>query len=250
MKAIIILVLLLVLFGGIIVVALYLRARVRKFSKEIFGTEDITQSAKQMRQEYAATPKSVSAMTSLLLPKIVSDFPDFAYDEMKGRSDNVLTSYLRAVDQNDVSLLQDGNQELKNQLENHIEGLRGAGEREYFDNIHIHRTEITSYRKQAGRCIITFQTSLECMHYSKDAQGKVIQGSTEYKYQTKYNTDLIYIQDRNLVENELDDALGVNCPNCGAPISNLGAKVCEYCGTPVIELNIHAWSFSHLEEIK
>ena len=133
MKAIIILVLLLILFGGMIGVALYIRARVRRFSKEIFGTEDITQSAKQMRQEYAATPKSVSAMTSLLLPKIVSDFPDFAYDEMKGRANNVLTSYLRAVDQNDVSLLQDGNQELKNQLENHIEGLRGAGEREERD---------------------------------------------------------------------------------------------------------------------
>jgi len=69
------------------------------------------------------------------------------------------------------------------------------------------------------------------------------------KFQAKYNIDLIYIQDRNLVNNELDQALGLNCPNCGAPISSLGAKVCEYCGTPVIEINIHVWSFSDIEEV-
>lgn len=62
-----------------------------------FGTPDITQAARQMKQEYSTTPKSVSAMTSLLLPKIVSDFPDFQYDEMKERAENVLTQYLRAV---------------------------------------------------------------------------------------------------------------------------------------------------------
>ena len=177
-----------------------------------------------MKQEYSTTPKSVSAMTSLALPKIVSDFPDFQYDEM--------------------------NTELKQQLENHIQMLSVKDLREHFDQIKIHRTEICQYRKTAGRCIITFRSALECYHYITDNSSSIKEGSKEYKYQTKYNTDLIYIQDRNLVENELDNALGVNCPNCGAPLSSLGAKVCEYCGTPVIEINIHAWSFSNIEEVK
>ena len=75
-------------------------------------------------------------------------------------------------------------------------------------------------------------------------------GSKEYKYQTRYNVDLVYIQDRNLVEDERDFALGVNCPNCGAPLSSLGAKVCAYCDTPLIEINIHAWSFVNVSEVK
>lgn len=250
MKAIIILVLLLILLGGVIGVILYVRAKVRKFSKELFGTEDITKSAQKMREEYAAHEKSVSGMTSLLLPKIVKDFPGFNYNEMKSRSDNVIKSYLRAINENNPAVLKDGNQELKSQLENHIEGLRGMGRREHYENIDLHATEIHSYRKQAGRCIVTFQTSLACMHRIEEESGKLVSGSKEYKYQTKYNIDLIYVQDRNLVENELDDALGLNCPNCGAPISALGAKVCEYCGTPVIELNIHTWTFSHVQEIK
>lgn len=227
----------------------YIRKKVRETSKALFGTEDITKAASHMKQEYSTTPKSVSSMTSLLLPKIVSDFPDFQYDEMKHRAENVLTQYLRAVTEKNAAILTDGNTELKQQLDSHIQMLSVKDLREHFDQIHIHRTEINQYRKTAGRCIITFQTALECYHYITDNSSAVREGSKEYKYQTKYNTDLIYIQDRNLVENELDNALGVNCPNCGAPLSSLGAKFCEYCGTPVIEINIHAWSFSNVEEL-
>lgn len=246
---IITLVLILIIVIAVIGVIVYLRQKTREFSRSLFGTEDITKAAEQMRQDYATTPKSVSAMTSLLLPKIVSDFPDFQYDEMKERANNVLTGYLQAVTAANASLMKDGNTELKQQLADHIQMRSVEDTREHFDGVRIHRTEINQYRKTGGRCIITFQSSLECIHYITDAEQKIIDGTKAYKYQTKYNTDLIYIQDRSLVENELDNALGVNCPNCGAPLSSLGAKVCEYCGTPVIEINIHAWSFSNIEEV-
>ena len=98
--------------------------------------------------------------------------------------------------------------------------------------------------------MVTFQSSLECFHYTTDlGDNSVKDGSKEYKYQTRYNVDLIYIQDRNKVENELDHALGINCPNCGAPLSTLGAKVCEYCGTPVVTVNLYAWTFNNVEEV-
>lgn len=249
---IIILILILAIIIAICCGIAYIRNKMREVSRTLFGTSDISKAAKQMKQEYATTPKSVSAMTSLLLPKIVSDFPDFQYDEMKDRTENVLTSYLRAIGTRNPSLLQDGNTELKNQLENHIQMLSVRNLQEHFEQIRLHRTEISSYRKSEGRCIITFQSALECYHYvtSTENPSAIQEGSREYKYQTKYNTTLIYIQDRNLVENELDHALGVNCPNCGAPISSLGAKICKYCDTPIIEINIHAWSFSSIDEVR
>ena len=241
---ILLLIVILAVFCGI----LYVRHKAKEFSRTIFGTEDLSDGIRQMKREYASTPKSVSGMTNLLIPKIVSDFPDFEYDEMKERAENTLTQYLRAVTQKNTAVLTDGNTELKQQLENHIQMLSIKGLWEHFDQIKIHRTEIHQYKKADGRCIITFQSALECFHYITDTSS-VIEGSKEYKYQTKYNTDLIYIQDRNLLENELDHALGINCPNCGAPLSSLGAKKCEYCGTPVIEINIHAWSFSDIKEM-
>lgn len=248
-KIIIILVLLLILFIAGFVAYIKIRNKVRRVSKELFGTSDITQAATQMRVEQATTPKSVSGMTSLLLPKITADFPDFEYNEMKSRAENVLTTYLRGINDRSASTLHNGNEELKQKLENHIEMLNGKGLHEHFEQIKLHRTEINQYRKTAGRCIITFQTSLECFHYITDDSGKITKGDKQYKYQTKFNTDMIYIQDMNKVENEHDFALGLNCPNCGAPISTLGAKHCEYCGTPIIEINIHSWSFSNVQEM-
>lgn len=247
---IITLVLILVIIGIIYAVYIRIKRKLQSISQLAFGTSDIRQGVTKMQQEYASTPKSVSAMTSLCLPKIVKDFPDFQFNEMQDRSNNVLTSYLLAISSKNVGALKEGNTELKNKLENYITMLKNKDLTERFEKIRIHRTEINQYRKTAGRCIVTFQSSIEYFHYVTDAEGQVVSGERETLFQSKYNVDLIYIQDRDLVENELDYALGVNCPNCGAPLSSLGSKKCEYCGSPIIELNIKAWSFSDINEIR
>lgn len=216
--------------------------------QNIMGKGYLSGGCRPDEKEYASTPKSVSAMTSLLLPGITEDFPDFEYHEMRERAENILVSYLRAVSEQNASRITDGTRELKDQAGNEISMAKAQGKREVFDRIKIHRTEISQYKKSAGRCIITFQSALECFHYIEDTKGQIFEGSKEYKYQTRYNVDMAYIQDRNLVEDERDHALGVNCPNCGAPVSSLGAKVCEYCDTPLIEINIHAWSFVNVSQ--
>lgn len=73
MKSIPIIIILILILAVVIAIwcgIAYIRNKVRETSRTLFGTSDITQAAKQMKQEYSATPKSVSAMTSLLLPKI------------------------------------------------------------------------------------------------------------------------------------------------------------------------------------
>lgn len=247
---IIILVLILIIFACVAVTYFRVKRKVQNFAREVFGTSDIKEGFKQVEQEYAATPKSVSAMTSLYLPKIKRDFPEFQYDEMKVRAENALTSYLLAIDGLNMGLLKEGGQELRDKLEMRINMLKGAGRREFFKNIKLHRTEISNYKKQNGRCIITFQSSVQYNYRLQTDDGSVVEGCKDTLTQSRYNTDVIYIQDRSLVEEERDLSLGLNCPNCGAPVSGLGSKVCEYCGTPVVELNIYAWTFSNIEECK
>ncbi len=206
------------------------------------------QMAQQMSDEATETPLSVSGMTRLALPRITKDFPDFEYEEMRNRTNQMLTSYLRAVTSRDESLLEDCSSELKAQLQAQVQAARDRDLREHFESIHIHQTEISQYQKTSGRCIITFQTALECYHYLADNNGNVVEGEKSKKYQTKFDTELIYIQDRDKVENMASSAIGVNCPNCGAPLTSLGAKKCQYCGSPVIEINIHAWTFGSITE--
>jgi len=124
------------------------------------------------------------------------------------------------------------------------------GRREHFENIHIHRTEIHQYRKSKGRISVVFQSAVAYLHYLEQ-DGKIIKGSTEMTEQARYNVEVIYIQDEALVENTGEMALGLHCPNCGAPITGLGeSKVCEYCDSPITEFNIRTWNFSRVKELK
>lgn len=245
---IVILVLVLSVFGAGAYGIYRLKRAAKRLSREVFGTETLKEGFAQVEEEYASTPKSVSAMTSLCLPKIKREFPEFQYDEMKVRAENVLTSYLLSISRGNPELLTEGSQELKDKLEMHISMLKGRGEKEKFENISLHRTEIADYKKRNGRCIVTFQTSLQYKYSLTEEGGKLLKGDPGRLMQSRYNTDLVYIQDRNLVEDERDLSLGINCPNCGAPVSGLGGKVCEYCGTPVVELNIYAWTFHDVKE--
>ncbi len=246
---IVILVLLLILIIAVICLILYARKRIRRFSSKVFGTPDLAEGLQQAGIRETERPRSVSAMTSLLMPKIKADFPEMNAPEMIGRAKNVLLSYLRGVTERNKACLQEGNSELRNQLENHIADLDSRQLKERFDNPHIHRAEISDYRREKGRSVITFQAALECMHTIRNNDGKLVKGDDKLKYQTRYNVEMIYIQDRSVVENDLDGAVAVSCPKCGAPLEMRGAKKCRYCGAPVIEINMYAWSFSSVQEV-
>ncbi len=252
---IIALVLLLVLVGTIISACRKVGRKVdtvtrtvRDISQLAFGTEDIVEGLKKAEVEYEETPKSVSSGTNLYLPRITKDFPDFHYDEMKNRAENVLISYLQAIDKKDISQLSEGLEELKEQLKMRLDMSEAVGEKEFFKQVKIHQTAIYQYNKQQGRCSVVFQMAVQ-YYYQKEKNGKVIAGSLDNKKQSRYNIECIYIQDRDFIENMQDASLALNCPNCGAPLEKLGAKHCEYCGTPIVEFNIHAWHFSSVDEV-
>lgn len=248
----IILILTLIVIGCIYYGIYQLKKKVRQFSRQAFGTDSLKEGFEQIEKEYEITPKSVSAMTSVCLPRIKRDFPDFSYDEMKAKANNVLTSYLLGLSTLSAAALTEGNSELKNKLQNEIQIWKSKDKAPHFDSIKIHRTEISNYTKRAGRCIITFQSSVQYHQYVTDHEGHVVSGNKDALFQSKYDTDLVYIQDRKLLEDAHlgNDSLGVNCPNCGAPITNLGAKYCEFCGTGVVEINIHAWQFDDVRECR
>ncbi len=225
------------------------RKKVREFSRTVFGTEDFKEGVKKLEREEAETPRSVSGATDMFLPSIMKDFPEFHYEEMRVRAENLLVNYLQCIEHRDPTGLREGSPELREQLTARINMLDLREQREHFQKIRVHRTAIFNYRKQKGRCSVIMQTSVEYFHFIEQ-DGKVIEGKKEMLKQAKYNIELYYVQDRDRMEHSGAAAgKSLNCPNCGAPVTNLGAKRCAYCGSEVIVYNINIWNFGKVTEV-
>lgn len=232
---------------GIFVVVNRIRNKMRQLAQAMFGTDSFVEGINRQADVLAETPKSVSGMTRIFEPQIMRDFPDFSWNEFRNKAENMLMSALLAISAANVGRLSaDVSEEVKKQIENRIRANEAEGARETFSNVRIHQTEIANYMKAAGKCIITIQSAVEYYYY-KEKNGKVTAGQKERKTQAKYNIELLYIQDARLVGG--DNAVGATCPNCGAPIINLGNMYCEYCGSGVTPVNIKVWALHKFYEV-
>lgn len=227
-------------------IAIYVKNKVRKFSRQMFGTDSLTEGWKRQEEELSMTPASVSGMTRILEPQIQRDFPEFNWVQFKNKAEEALRLSLLAISMHSMEQMADMSDALKEQVQGRILENEASGAREVYDRIRIHQTEIAKYEKKNGRCIITLQSAVEHIHY-KEKEGRFLSGRKELLEQTKYNTELMYIQDENRA-NE-NHGVGLTCPNCGAPIKTLGVKRCEYCGSEVVPINMQVWSLQHFYEV-
>ena len=233
-----------ILAGG--VVAGRIRRKVRSFSRQAFGTDSLAEGWRQQEEELASTPKSVSGMTRIYEPQIHRDFPEFNWLEFKNKAENMLRSAFLAIEEEDIKCLADASEELHKQVEIKIQQNQAEGVAEHYQNVIVHNTEITRYEKKQGKCIITLQSAVGHLHY-KSKDGKVISGDDRLDKQTKYNIEILYIQNPEL--ETADRALGMTCPHCGAPVTGVGQLKCDYCGSGITPINHQVWSLNKFYEV-
>ena len=225
---------------------------VESFSSAVFGVKSLKKGLEQQADVLAETPKSVAGMTKIYLPQIEKDFPEFNWMEFRQKADNMLKQVLAAIDGNDITGLSESSPELRDQIRLHIEDLQRRGLREHYSAVRIHLTEISHYIRQQGLCVIRLQSAVEYYHSVENGdpgqKSDLLEGSRERLEQTKYETELVYIQDARLMK-EKSSAMSLTCPQCGAPVTRLGSKFCEYCGCGVTPVNIHVWSIHKVNKI-
>ena len=68
---------------AITAVVLYIRNKIRGFSRRVFGTTDLLGALEDIDTSHLETPRSLNACDTLLLPQILKDFPDFDADLAK-----------------------------------------------------------------------------------------------------------------------------------------------------------------------
>ncbi len=104
-----------------------------------------------------------------------------------------------------------------------------------FSQILVHKSALNDYKKSRGTCYATIQMAVQYLDES------------EKKHQSRYNVEMAYVQDASVTGYK--KSYSVTCPSCGAPITNLGMKVCEYCGSSIIPVNLNVWSLNSVKEV-
>ncbi len=240
-------------FSLIVVIVIFVvygivRYKLGKFSHSMFNTKSFMDGVRQQREIMNETPRSLHSMTSIYLPMIQNDFPEFDYPMYRDKAQSLLRSYFNAVSTKSTSVLsEECSLTLKNNVQSIIYDLNSRNVTQMFVNTVIHDVQIARYIKDGKTATIVFEISVGHYAYIVDSTGAVVFGDKGMKKQTIYEVGLMYVQDADKIALR-GEALGVNCPNCGAPVTNLGEKFCKYCGTAVIEVNTRAWKFNSVQE--
>ena len=210
-----------VLLMGLLVAQI--RRRTRRFlnSAEVCLLRELVRSA-QAGEQQEDQPKSLSGMTSIYLPQILRDFPEFNWEEQQAAVEAKVQLFLEA------------------------QNVEAAGA------VWIHRTVISRYQKYGGTASILCETAAE--YWPQAENGHVCGGvyrkqepqkmTQVHKKQTVCAAELLYVYDPGLS----GAAASVICPNCGAPVEKLGAKQCRYCGSVLHVSGIMAWTVQNVRE--
>ena len=189
---------------------------------------DVIKEAKLEDQE---VPKSLSSMDSIYLENIKRDFPNININELKSKAEKVILDSFNSIERKNSSGLKG---KIKSFTDDIINDYKDKDVR--FDNFKIHNTVVSRYTNDRGVATITFGTSFE---YNLVVDDKVV------KTQDRVKTEFIYVIDIDKVPANMK-AFGINCPNCGSPIKNLGEKSCAYCGSAIKEVFGHIFTCNNI----
>ena len=211
-----------ILISFLLFVYFYFRYKFRKIAKHYLGTTDIKKVLEKAELENENTPKSLGSMDSIYLENLKHDFKDININELKRLAESVILEIFNCLQTKDLSKLSTKNEKIIAYVKNKLNDFQDIN----ISNMKIHQTVLNKYEKEKGIATIYLATSFE---YFKKENG------IKKKVQKRIKTEYIYVIDSNQVKGSLK-VLGLNCPNCGAPIKSLAKKVCSYCQTGIVDL--------------
>ena len=209
-----------------------------------FGFSNLSSLAEEIRKgelEAKLTPKHVTGMTKLLIPRIVNDFPNFSEKELYNKVETSLLLIFNSLESKEFK----ANDELiliRDKIKEQINDMKNANISVKYDDVKFHEHALKYYNNKDGVLNISVSTSLE-YYYEKCIDGKVVEEYKDYKKQTVYTTEFIYVYNPDeIVKSQV--LIGLSCPNCGAPLKDLGYKKCLYCGSGLEDVNLKSWHIS------
>lgn len=215
----------------------YLKNKIETFLMKYFNTKSLSEVIEKTELEAENSPKSISSMESLYKDRIKKDFPEVNLNELKGMVEKVILDSFSAIESGDISKFKYDSLKPVSFVDSKINDYKDKNVS--FSNIRFHKTALSRYYNEDGIATMVFQTSFE---YSLSLDGK-----RSKKVQDRYRVEFIYIIDSKKAKKKAK-SLGLNCPNCGAPITDVGIKVCKYCGSGNVEVVKRVWVLNNIEK--
>lgn len=224
MRIFLIIILLIILF------ILYIIYKVKKFLRENFNSDSLKNLIKETELEEETRMKTLYGMESVYIPILEKDFKELNINELKSIAEENIINCFRCINKKSTKDFKSSSQKVIAWVNEKISSLT---ENDTYSDVKIHKTVLNKYEKNNVIATIIFQTAFEYKINDK-------------KKQARMQTEFIYIIDSDNIESK---AIGLNCPNCGAPIKSLGDKKCEFCGTGVIDIVKRVWTLNNMKEI-
>ena len=211
-----------VLIVFILIFYFYFKLKIKGLLKKYYGTTNLKKVLETVETTEQETPKSLGSLDCLYLNNLQKDF-NLNINELKRLAEGNILEIIEAIEKKDPEILNNKNEKILAFVKRKINDYQD--ESVSFQKVKIHNTVLNKYEKNDGIATIYLATSLEYIR-------KI--GNNQKKIQNRIKTEFIYIFDDSKVKDSLK-SLGLNCPNCGAPIRSLNHKKCAYCKSIVLD---------------
>ena len=169
----------------------------------------------------APEPKTVFGATSIYLPQVVRDFPDFhnsdAISAVKTLIYESLAIRYEGKPRFTQSVVSDGLLAMIDQSPGHT-----------VKNETVHKVAMSNYTKTRECATITYQASVG--YLLDDAP-------VEERYAVEYTMSL---------RDEYGEKKALICPRCGGAYTSTSQTTCAYCGAGIVRDTVKSWRFTSI----
>ncbi len=170
------------------------------------------------------TPRTLFGATSIYLPRILKDFPDFHMPEAKNAVGLLLTEYLK-IRYGELEDFKDSN--VERDLISMVPKAETAGA---VTDVNFHDCAVRNYLKTQEYATITYIATI-----GYTALGR--------RFEERYQVDSTL----KLSEEGIPKKLLI-CSQCGGAIDTTAHKFCPYCGSGIVWDTKLSWRFTSVKE--
>ena len=225
-------IILIALLTFLITIILYFYIKLKIFAKKNADTFNLSKFYNEYHADNVDTPRSISSMEPVAAPDIQKDYPNLNINELKSNAEKAILNILMAVEAKNTTYLSGYNPKIIAFTNTKINNNKNKTIK--YEDIKFHRTAINRYIKETSTII--FVTTYE---YT------LISNKKKTKIQDRIKTEYTYNKSRSY-KNQY--TLGLNCPNCGATITDELHHKCEYCGATALDIETSPWQLNNIRE--